>query len=164
MILPNLRVADLRRVLTVLPCLSILGLPACGGGATPPTTTPPQTTSPQVGGQYDVAVRLQQNDCAAAPTVLPQPTSVTHTAGASTFSLAHGGLNVTGTVSRDGSFTTNALSVQDPQGPATLTIAGRFTTNGLEATVTVAVNSAAGACRYLVAWTGTKQGAPNVLG
>jgi hypothetical protein len=163
MTLPNLRVADRRRVL-LLPFLTILGLPACGGGATPPTTTPPQATAPQVGGQYDVAVRLQQNDCAAAPTVLPQPTSVTHAAGASTFSLAHGGLSVTGTVNRDGSFTTNALSVQDPQGPATLTIAGRFTTNGLEATVTVAVNASAGACRYLVAWTGTKQGSPNVLG
>jgi hypothetical protein len=140
------------------------GLAACGGGATPPSTTPPQTASPQVGGQYDVAVRLQQNDCAAAPTVLPQPTSVSHTPGASTFSLAHGGLIVTGTLARDGVFTTTALAVPDPQGPATLTIAGRFTTNGLEATVTVAVTSAGGACRYLVGWTGSKQGTPNVLG
>lgn len=145
-------------------CGLTLGLVSCGGGATPPSTTPPQTVSPQVGGQYDVAVRLQQNDCAATPTVLPQPTSVTHTAGGSGFSLAHGGLTVTGTVSRDGAFTTQALSVQDPQGPATLTIAGRFTTNGLEATVTVAVTSSAGACRYLVGWTGSKQGSPNILG
>ena len=163
MTLPLVRMA-VRRVVSMLPCLTILGLPACGGGTTPPTTTPPQTTSPQVGGQYDVAVRLQQNDCAGAPTVLPQPTSVTHAAGAPTFTLAHGGLNVTGTVSRDGSFTTTTLAVQDPQGPATLTIAGRFTTNGLEATVTVAVSASGGACRYLVAWTGTKRGAPNVLG
>ena len=139
-------------------------LASCGGGATPPTTTPPQTSSPQVAGQYDVAVRLQQNDCAAAPTVLPQPTSVSHTAGASAFSLVHGGLTVTGTVSREGTFTTAALAVQDPQGPATLTIAGRFTTNGLDATVTVAVTAAGGACRYLVAWTGTKRGSPNVIG
>jgi hypothetical protein len=154
----------LHRAAPMLSCLTIASLSACGGGATPPTTTPPQSVSPQVGGPYDVAVRLQQNDCAAAPTVLPQPTTVTHTAGATTFGLVHGGLNATGTVSRDGTFTTNALSVQDPQGPATLTIAGRFTTNGLEATVTVAVTASGGACRYLVGWTGTKQGAPNVLG
>lgn len=138
-------------------------LSACGGGTTPPTTTPPSAV-PQVGGQYDVAVRLTQNDCPAPPTVLPQPTSVTHTAGASTFTLAHGGLSVGGSVGRDGAFTTTPLAVQDPQGPATLGIAGRFTTNGLEATVTVGVTAAGGACRYLVGWTGSKQGSPNVLG
>ena len=85
---------------------------------------PPQTIAPQVGGQYDVAVRLQQNDCPAAPTVLPQPTSVTHVAGASAFTLAHGGLVVSGSVARDGAFTTQTLAVQDPQGPATLTTRG----------------------------------------
>jgi len=142
----------------------MLWLAACGGGATPPTTTPPQTVVPQVGGQYDVAVRLQQNDCPAAPTVQPQPTSVTHTAGAGSFTLVHGGLTVSGSVNRDGTFTTQPLAVQDPQGPATLSLAGRFTANGLEATVTVSVTAAGGACRYLVAWTGTKQGSPNVLG
>jgi hypothetical protein len=141
-----------------------LCLASCGGGATPPSTTPPQTAVPQVGGQYDVAVRLQQNDCPAAPTVLPQPTSVTHAAGASSFALTHGGLNVSGSVARDGAFTTQALAVADPQGPATLTIAGRFTANGLDATVTVGVTASSGACRYLVGWTGTKLGSPNVLG
>ena len=142
-----------------------LCLVSCGGGGTtPPSTTPPQTAVPQVGGQYNVAVRLQQNECPAQPTVQPQPTSVTHTAGASAFTLAHGGLTVSGTVARDGAFTTQPLAVPDPQGPATLTIAGRFTTSGLDATVTVAVTAASGACRYLVNWTGTKQGSPNVLG
>jgi hypothetical protein len=141
-----------------------VALASCGGGSTPPTTTPPSAAVPQVGGQYDVAVRLTQNDCPAAPTVLPQPTSVTHVAGATNFTLAHGGLNVTGSVGRDGTFTTTALAVQDPQGPATLAIAGRFSTSGLEATVTVSVTAAGGACRYLVGWTGTKQGSPNVLG
>jgi hypothetical protein len=143
---------------------AVLGLAACGGGATPPTTTPPQAAVPQVGGSYDVAVRLQQNECPATPTVAPQPTSVSHAAGASAFTLAHGPLNASGTVARDGAFTTQPLSVQDPQGPATLTIAGRFTTNGLDATVTVAVTAPSGPCRYLVTWTGTKQGSPNVLG
>jgi hypothetical protein len=119
-----------------------------------------------VGGPYDVAVRLLDNDCAAAPTVQAQPTSVSHTPGATTFTLIHGGLQVAGSVSREGTFTTQPLAVQDALGPATLTVAGRFTTAGLEATVTVAVTPAAPAapCRYRVGWTGVKQGPPNVLG
>jgi hypothetical protein len=146
---------------TRLPWLALCVV-SCGGGATPPSTTP--SAVPQVGGPYDVAVRLQQNDCPAAPTVQPQPTSVSHAAGASSFTLAHGGLTVTGSVARDGAFTTQPLAVTDPQGPATLAIAGRFTPGGLEATVTVGVTGSSGACRYLVGWTGTKQGPPNVLG
>jgi hypothetical protein len=111
-------------------------------------------------------VRLLENDCAPTPTVQAQPTSVAHTAGATTFTLNHGGLLVAGTVSRDGTFNTQPLAVQDALGPATLTIAGRFTTAGLEATVTVAVSPPAPAapCRYVVGWTGVKQGSPNVLG
>lgn len=124
----------------------------------------PPAAIPQIGGQYDVAVRLSQNDCPATPTVLPQPTSVTHTAGASAFTLVHGGLRVTGSVGRDGAFTTQPLAVQDALGPATLTIGGRFTANGLEATATVSVTATGNACRYLVTWTGAKQGPPNVLG
>lgn len=134
-----------------------LWLASCGGGGTGPSST----VVPQVAGQYDVVARLQQNDCPATPIVLPQPTSVTHTAGASEFTLVHGGLRVTGTVGRDGSFATQPLAVADPQGPANLAIAGRFTTGGLEATVTVSVTTP---CRYLVGWTGSKLGSPNVLG
>ena len=139
-------------------------LSACGGGGSSPATTPP--ASPQVGGQYDVAVRLLDNDCSAVPTVQAQPTSVAHSPGATAFSLTHGGLQAAGSVGRDGTFTTQPLAVQDAAGPATLTIAGRFTTGGLEATVTVVVTPAAPAapCRYLVGWTGVKQGAANVIG
>ena len=144
--------------------LAAVLLAACGGGSSPSTT--PTTTSPQVGGAYDVAVRLLDNDCASAPTVQAQPTSVTHAAGAATFTLVHGGLQVAGSVGRDGAFTTQPLAVQDALGPATLTIAGRFATTGIEATVTVAVTPASPSapCRYRVGWTGTKQGSPNVIG
>lgn len=139
-------------------------LAACSGGSSPSAT--PITASPQVAGSYDVAVRLLDNDCAAAPTVQAQATSVAHTAGATTFTLTHGGLQVAGSVGRDGAFTTQPLAVQDALGPATLAVAGRFTTTGLEATVTVTVTPAAPAasCRYLVGWTGVKLGSPNVLG
>jgi hypothetical protein len=139
-------------------------LSACGGGSSP--TTPAAPVSPQVGGAYDVAVRLLENDCAAVPTVQPQATSVAHAPGATAFTLTHGGLRVSGSVGRDGAFTTEPLAVADGLGPATLTMSGRFTTGGLEATVTVAVSPAAPAapCRYLVGWTGVKQGAANVIG
>ena len=135
---------------------------ACGGGSEPPTT--PTAVSPQVGGPYNVTVQLLENDCGATPTVQAQPTSIAHVPGATTFTVTHGGLQVSGQVVRDGTFTTQPLAVQDPQGPATLTMAGRFTTAGLEATVTVTVAATAGTCRYTVGWTGVKQGPPNVVG
>jgi len=138
---------------------------ACGGGGSSPDP-PPATVSPQVAGQYAVAVRLLDNTCGAVPTVQPQPTSVEQTPGASGFSLAHGGLRLTGSVERDGAFTTQPLAVADAAGPALLSLGGRFTTSGLEAIVTVEVAPAAPApaCRYRVEWTGVKQGPPNVLG
>jgi hypothetical protein len=137
---------------------------ACGGGGSSPGS-PPTTVSPQVAGQYDVAVSLLENDCTAAPTVEPQPTSVAHAPGAAPFVLTHGGLRLTGSVDRDGRFTTQSLPVQDPLGPATVTAAGRFTRGGLDAMVTVAVSpSATPSCRYVVGWTGSKQGSPNVIG
>jgi hypothetical protein len=135
---------------------------ACGGGSSAPT--PPSPVSPQVGGAYDVSVRLLENDCGATPTVQPQPTSIAHAPGATAFTVTHGGLQASGSVARDGTFTTQPLAVQDPMGPATLAVAGRFTTGGLEATVTVTVAAAGGSCRYRVGWSGVKQGAPNVLG
>jgi hypothetical protein len=152
------------RLRSTIMALLALGPMSCGsGGGSSPTSS---TASPQVGGQYEVLVRLLENGCGAGVTVAPQPTSVTHAPGASEFTLAHGGLRVEGSLSRDGAFTTRPASVQDPLGPATLVISGRFTTNGLEATVTVDVQPAApaGACRYTVAWRGTKLGAPNVIG
>ena len=148
-----------------IPAMAVASLlAACGGGSSSSPT--PTTASPQVGGQYDVAVRLLENDCRATPAVQTQATSVAHSPGATDFTLTHGVLRATGSVSRDGTFTTQPLAVQDAMGPAVLTIAGRFTTAGLEATVTVAVSPAAPdpSCRYVVGWTGAKQGPPNVLG
>lgn len=140
----------------------LLALTACGGGSTPPNG--PSTNAdppPTVFGEYDLGVALQQNDCGGTPTVLPQPTVVHQTPGAAAFNLTHGGLSLTGSVARDGAFTTAPLPVADPQGPATLTVAGRFSTTGLEATVTVAVT---GRCRYLVGWSGRNRTKANVLG
>lgn len=140
----------------------VLLLAACGGGSTPPTG--PSTSAeppPTVFGEYDVAVALQQNDCGTTPTVLPQPTVVQQTPGAATFNLTHGGLSLAGSVARDGAFTTTPVAVADPQGPATLSAAGRFSTTGIDAAVTVAVASR---CRYVVGWTGRNRTKSNVLG
>jgi hypothetical protein len=139
----------------------LLVLAACGGGAPPPGGPTTPDAPPTVFGEYDVAVALQQNDCGAAVTVLPQPTVVHQTPGAGTFNLTHGGLSLAGSVARDGAFTTAARPVSDPLGPATLAAAGRFSATGFEATVTVAVT---GRCRYLVGWTGRNRTRSNVLG
>lgn len=142
------------------PCAALVLLAACGGGSSPGSSTavdPP----PSVSGDYDVTVALQQNDCAAPPTVLPQPTVVRQTPGAGTFGLTHGALALSGSVARDGAFTTDPVAVADPQGAATLTAAGRFTAAGLEVAVTVAVT---GRCRYVVGWSGRNRTRTNVLG
>jgi hypothetical protein len=138
----------------------LLVFTACGGGSSPNASSA-MDAPPTVFGDYDVAVALQQNDCGTAVTVLPQATVVHQTPGAGTFNLTHGGLALAGSVARDGAFTTAPVSVADPLGPATLTVAGRFSATGFEATVTVAVT---GRCRYLVGWSGRNRTRANVLG
>src|SRR4029450_959923 len=108
--------------LVLVPVVAIV-LSACGGGSSP--GAPPPAAVPQVAGAYDVAVRLLQNDCAAPPVVMPQPTSVAQTPGASDFTLTHGGLRATGSVARDGAVTTQPLTGPDGVGSARPTIAGR---------------------------------------
>jgi len=143
--------------------LSTLAVGACGGGSSPASTTPPARLL-SVGGTYAVAVALGANTCGAV-TVATQPTSVTHTPGAARFTLTHGSNTFAGSVATDGTFATDPLALNDAGSTLTVTLQGRFTTAGLTATVTVDVRPPApsGACRYLVEWTGTKQGAPNVI-
>jgi hypothetical protein len=142
--------------------LCVLALAACGGGSSPSTTPSPPVLS--VGGAYSVAVALGSNTCGPV-TVAPQPTSVTHTPGASRFMLVHGANSFTGSVAADGTFTTDPLGLNDGATALTVTLQGRFTVSGLSATATVVMRPPAPApsCQYTVAWTGTKQGAPNVI-
>jgi hypothetical protein len=135
---------------------------ACGGGSGGGSPTSGGRLL-SVGGDYSMVVALAENTCGAV-TVQPLPTRVEHTAGASSFRLTHGPLTYSGTLAADGAFTTAAQTVADAAGPQTITLAGRFITTGLEAQVEVAVQrTALGACRYVVRWTGTKQGAANVI-
>jgi hypothetical protein len=109
-------------------------------------------------------VALTENTCGPV-TVLPNPTTVTHTPGAARVTLTHAGATYSGPLSRDGTFSTDPVIVRDSTGTAsTIRIAGRFTVAGFEALVTSDVQPASGAaCRYVVRWTGSKDGPPNVL-
>jgi hypothetical protein len=69
-----------------------------------------------------------------------------------------------GTIERDGAFVTAPQSVTATGGTHRLTINGRFSTTGFDATVTVdVVRSGATVCNYAVSWVGTKTGEPNVI-
>jgi hypothetical protein len=136
-----------------------VSLTACGGSV----TNGPGQPLLAVGGDYTMAVELTENTCGAV-TVLPLPTRVTHTPGATQFQLTHGPATYTGTLdATGGGFRTAVRTFSDAASSQTVHIEGRFVATGLEAVVTVDQTSPAPACRYLVRWTGTKQGAPNVI-
>jgi hypothetical protein len=146
--------------------VAVAGLCACGGGGGGGTTGPP--TGPNnvvaVGGDYTMAVALTENTCGAV-TVLPLPTRVEHTPGTTDFRLTHGPNTWSGTLSAGGSFATETRSLPDGAGGSVaIRIEGRFLTTGLDALATVNAQPAAQpSCRYVVRWTGTKQGTPNVI-
>jgi len=131
----------------------------CGGSDDP--TRP--STDLSVGGTYDTSVTLTQNTCGTI-TVQKNPTSVTHTPGATTLTVTHVGNGYSGTVQRNGSFSTTAKAVVAGAETHTLTITGTFTTTAIDATVAAVVQRAGAAnCEYTVKWAGPKQGAPNVI-
>jgi hypothetical protein len=140
-------------------------LASCGGGA-PSSPSTPSTPAPpvlSVGGDYATAVALGENTCGPQVAVSALPTHVEHTPGATQIRLTHG-LTYAGTVAADGAFSTDSQTVTDALGAQTVRVAGRFSRTGLDAVASVAVQPpSASACRYAVQWTGTKQGAPNVI-
>jgi hypothetical protein len=137
-------------------------LAACGGGGGSPTPSAPSAPVIAVAGDYTTAVALAENTCGPV-VVAALPTRVEHVPGATQLRLTHG-LTYTGTLSPDGSFTTDAQTVTDALGTQTVRVSGRFTRTGFEALASVTVQPpAASSCRYAVQWTGTKQGAPNVI-
>ena len=133
---------------------------ACGGDD---SSGPTQSNELQVGGTYTTAVTLQQNGCTGI-TVQTFATSVTHSAGASALTLTHAGNSYSGTVQRNGSFSTTPKAVGGGGETHTLTIVGTFTTTAMDATVTAVVQRTGQAeCTYTVKWAGPKQGTPNVI-
>jgi hypothetical protein len=134
----------------------------CGGGGGP--VSPPTPAGIQVGGQYATAVTLSEDTCGDT-VVQSLPTTVAQTAGQTRFTLTHGGTSYSGTLSTDGSFRTDPLSVGSAGSVLAIAIEGRFSARGFDAVVAVGVDKSppAADCRYLVRWAGTKQGAPNVI-
>lgn len=117
----------------------------------------------RVAGTYATAVTLGQSSCAGI-VVADNPTTVSHVPDALGVTLTHVGNAYTGMVQRDGSFATGPRAVGEPAETHTLTIAGRFSTSGFEATVTADVSrNGSPVCSYVVSWAGTKDGAPNVI-
>jgi hypothetical protein len=150
-----------------------IALAACasddGGGK--PSDMPAADAAPDardptllyVAGQYPTAVTLTQSTCQGIQ-VESMTTTVTHAAGAADLSLRHAGITYLGTVERDGAFSTTPQSVGGAAETHRLTISGRFSTTGFEATVTAEVTrNASPACAYVVSWIGTKMGEPNVV-
>ena len=107
-------------------------------------------------GRYATDVRLGENTCGNV-TVQPLPTVVTHRMGDSAFTLVHGPLTHNGVLHNDGSFLTAPLVIGKAPAPIyTVQIAGRFTTAGFIASVSVD-ESGPRKCGYIVHWTGKRQ-------
>lgn len=139
--------------------LLAVGLGACSSDAS--ATLDPDVL--RVAGTYATTVTVQQRTCTAI-IVANNPTTVSHVPDAQDVTLTHAGNAYTGTVQRDGSFATIPRSVGEPADTQTLTIAGRFSTSGFEAAVTIDVShNGSPVCNYVVRWVGTKDGAPNVI-
>jgi len=133
------------------------------GGCSSDGSAPLDPDVLRVAGTYATAVSLGQSSCAGIM-VADNPTTVSHVPDALNVTLTHAGNAYTGTVQRDGSFATSPRAVGEPAETHTLTIAGRFSTSGFEATVTADVSrNGSPACSYVVSWVGTKDGAPNII-
>ena len=147
----------MRIMIRTAPLILGVGLWSCGS-----TNGPGNLIS--VGGTYATAVTLGQNTCGNV-TVQPNPTTVTHTAGATTLSLTHAGNTYNGTLSSGGTFTMSPLTLSSSGQTFTIGIQGTFSTTGFQATVTVDVQQPGPppTCQYVVQWVGTKNGAPNTI-
>ena len=156
----NLPGAVVRRTLFIAP-LVLAGLAvACGGGGGVPAPN-------QVAGIYVVVRSYVSNTCVPEiPGALATVTgTVAHVPGASQFTLSNSdGGNFGAQVQGDGSFTSGVRRQIGVNGESyDLLFEGRFSLQGFRATVAVDLFRAAGTCRAVVDWVGTKQGPPNVL-
>ena len=139
-----------------LPLAIMLAVIGCGGGGPSEGTTPPPATQSAFAGTYNTAVTLSQNSCGSV-TVQSLPTTVTHTAGNSTVTLAHGGTTYPGTVAADSTFTTLPVEVDVGDGyQYRITIAGRFGNRSFVADATVDRSGTGGPCRFVAHWVGSR--------
>ncbi len=147
---------------TALPTLGAVALAAaiigCSSGGGPSGLL-------SVGGTYPTVVALVpgQNTCTGV-TVQDNPTTVTHTAGASTIALSHAGTQYDGLVQTSGQFSAGPKTLVIGTVTYVISMTGRFATRGFTADIAVQATPASGpGCGYKVSWTGTKQGGDNVI-
>ncbi|MES2177259.1 MAG: hypothetical protein V4550_05285 [Gemmatimonadota bacterium] len=124
----------------------------------------PAPTELSVGGSYPTVVSLVVDSCGGS-IVQSMPTDVVHTIGAASLSLTHAGSRYDGTVSRNGSFQTTPSPLSANGFSYMVSVAGRFTTTGFDATATVdrTTPSTGVRCRYVAHWIGTKSSGTNVI-
>lgn len=139
----------LRRLRRLSALFGAIALAACSSGTD-------EDPSP-IAGTYQTAVSITSNSCTGIA-VSPNPTRISHSAGATTFTLTHANNTYNGTLGANNTFTTSSKSIVAGSATHTLSIAGQFTTDAFTATVTVNVTgSGNGApCTYVVHWDGTK--------
>ena len=125
--------------------------------------TAPSASVLQIAGGYAVSQRAVTDTCGQTGQPAAVTATVTHAAGASTFTMADtGGTNFSGTVDSTGAFAANAVFGPDGTGQTyTQRLQGRFTTSGFTADLSVDVTPRV--CNFTRAWTATKQGSPNVI-
>ncbi|MEO8620480.1 MAG: hypothetical protein ABI625_05405 [bacterium] len=135
---------------------------SCSGNASSPATL--ADSALRVAGAYPTAVALVVDSCGGS-VVQSMQTDVAHTAGATTLSLTHAGSRYVGTVRTDGVFQTTPSALDANGFSYVVSIAGRFTTTGFDATATVdrATPATNARCRYVASWKGTKAAGTNVI-
>ena len=135
---------------------------ACGSSGSP--SQPSQPTVLQVGGQYQITQQGIETSCGDGGATIPSVSAtITHTAGASAFTMRDtGGTTFTGTVQNTGDFTAGATFGPDSSGNTfTQRLEGRFTASGFTGRLSVEVQPRN--CAFTRNWTAAKQGAPNVI-
>lgn len=116
---------------------------------------PPAAPMPDVAGDYDTAVTLEENSCGPV-TVAPQITHVTQRAGTGALTLLHGPLTYHGRMDPAGRFVTDTQSVVVDGGRLEVTVSGRFSRTGFVGDAVVRMRTAA-ACGYRVRWVGARR-------
>jgi hypothetical protein len=156
--MPNPIVRSMLAALAVSCC-------ACGDSSSPTTPTPPPPTPGvlQVAGQYQITQQGVTDTCGQGTQIPSVTGTVTHAPGGSTFTLADtGGTTFSGMVQTNGTFSATAQFGPDASGQTfAQQLQGRFTTTGFTAELRVEVRPRN--CNFTRNWTGTKQGAPNVI-
>ena len=156
----------MRRLALALLCAGCSGDPS--DPATPDARPAPDAevidpTALRVAGEYTTAVTLQNSTCTGI-VVMNNPTTVTHTPGATMLTLGHAGQSYPGTIQRNGEFATTAVPIELPAETHTILITGDFSETGFTAAVAVQVSSqGAVRCGYNVRWVGARGSGMNVI-